>query len=317
MKLKTTIVIASALLSLSAFSAQAAKELTPEQADALQPFERISFKGRFNAINEAVAAASKRAGKLGADAFYVQDMIDENSNGNWNVIVDLYHKDAPKADGNVKLRDFHGVKELPKDVAYALEPYDTVTVSGYFPNQPSLNEAIAKAAKEKNAASFYIVRQININSEGGNQRATAYIYKADAPKRQIQSADAIPADSEAGRAALAAGGAEAAKVEIPGVANSGSPSRNVGNFFETQSSKGGRYTVTLPDGTKIEEVNNATAAQMVPFDSITFRGNYTTSPAVSEAVAKRAAQKGAKYYHITKQWQGNGTNMTISADLYR
>ncbi|MFE8049810.1 DUF1471 family protein YdgH [Brenneria goodwinii] len=317
MKLKTTVVIASALLSLSAFSAQAAKELTPEQAGALQPFERISFKGRFNAINEAVAAASKRADKSGADAFYVQDMIDENSTGNWNVIVDLYHNDAPKANADDKYRTFYGVKELPKDVAYALEPYDTVTVSGFYPTQPSLNEAIAKAAKEKNAASFFIVRQIDLNTEGGNQRATAFIYKADAPKRQIQSTDVIPADSEAGRAALAAGGAEAAKVEIPGVANSGSPSRNVGNFFETQSTKGGRYTVTLPDGSKIEELNNATAAQMVPFDSITFRGNYTTGPDVSEAIAKRAKQKGAKYYHITKQWQGNGSNMTISADLYK
>jgi hypothetical protein len=37
----------------------------------------------------------------------------------------------------------------------------------------------------------------------------------------------------------------------------------VGLFYETQSSKGGRYTVTLPDGTKVEEVNKITAAQMV------------------------------------------------------
>ncbi|WP_409308763.1 DUF1471 family protein YdgH [Pectobacterium sp. B1J-3] len=316
MKLKTT-VIASTLLSLAAFSAYAAQELTPEQAESLQPFERISFIGRFNAINEAVAAASKRADKLGADSFYVQAMTDVNSRGNWNVTVDLYHKDAPKVSQSVELRTFYGVKELPKDMAYSLEPFDTVTVSGFFRSQPDLNDAIAKAAKDKDADSFYIVRQVDVNSSGANQKVTAYIYKADAPKRQVQSTDLIPADSDAGRAALAAGGAEAAKVEIPGVANSGSPSRNIGNFFETQSSKGGRYTVTLSDGTKIEELNNATAAQMVPFDSINFRGNFTNMPAVSEAVAKRAAQKGAKYYHITKQWQNKGSNMTISADLYK
>ncbi|PWC12722.1 hypothetical protein B4923_09300 [Brenneria roseae subsp. americana] len=316
MKLKTTVIV-STLLSLAAFSAHAARELTPEQAESLKPFERISFMGRFNAINDAVAAASKRADKLGAESFYVQSMTDVNSRGNWNVTVDLYHKDAPKVDQKVEYRTFYGVKELPKDEAYALEPFDTVTVSGFFRSQPDLNDAIAKAAKDKNADSFYIVRQIDVNSDGANQKVTAYVYKADAPKRQIQSTDAIPADSDAGRAALAAGGAEAAKVEIPGVANSGSPSRNIGNFFETQSSKGGRYTVTLADGTKIEELNNATAAQMVPFDSITFRGNFATIPAVSEAVAKRAAQKGAKYYHITKQAQNNGNNMTISADLYK
>lgn len=316
MKLKTT-VIASALLSLSAFSVQAAQELTSEQAQSLQPFERISFKGRFSAINEAVAVASKRADKLGADAFYVQDMINDNSLDRWNVIVDLYHKDAPKVSNEVTYRTFYGVKELPKDIAYALEPFDTVTVSGFFPSQPDLTDAIAKAAKEKRADAFFIVRQVDINSEGSNQKATAFIYKADAPKRQVQKPDLIPADSDAGRAALAAGGAEAAKVEIPGVASSDSPSRNIGNFFETQSSKGGRYTVTLADGSKIEELNNATAAQMVPFDSISFRGNYNSMPEVSQAVAKRAAQKGAKYYHITKQWEGNGNNMTISADLYK
>ncbi|WP_162873606.1 YdgH/BhsA/McbA-like domain containing protein, partial [Klebsiella pneumoniae] len=73
-----------------------------------------------------------------------------------------------------------------------------------------------KEAKKKGAASFFIVRQVDANS-GGNQFVTAYIYKADAPKRRVQSPDAIPADSDAGRAALAAGGAAAAKVEMPGV----------------------------------------------------------------------------------------------------
>ena len=66
----------------------------------------------------------------------------------------------------------------------------------------------------------------------------------------------------------------------------------MGRFFETQSTKGGRYSVTLPDGTKVEELNNATAAQMVPFDSIKFTGNYGNGTEVSYQVAKRAAKKG-------------------------
>ncbi len=93
--------------------------------------------------------------------------------------------------------------------------------------------------------------------------------------------DAIPADSEAGRAALAQGGEAAKKVEIPCVATSASPSAEVGRFFETQSSKGGRYTVTLPDGTKVEELNKATAAMMVPFDSVKFTGNYGNMTEIS------------------------------------
>ncbi len=111
------------------------------------------------------------------------------------------------------------------------------------------------------------------------------------------------------RAALAKGGEAAKNVEIPGVATHRAAvgsGTGVGRFFETQSSKGGRYTVTLPNGTKVEEVNKVTAAQMVPFDNIQFTGNYGNMTEISYQTAKRAAKKGAKYYHITRQWQERG-----------
>jgi len=314
MKLKNSLLV-SAVLSLCALSAQAATELTPEQAAALKPFDRITITGRFNAINEAASAISRKADRVGAASFYIVDTSDAGNSGNWRVIADVYHENAQKADAP-KNRVIAGVMELPKDQAVLLEPFDTVTVQGFYRSQPEVNEAIAKAAKAKDAASFYIVRQVDAN-QGGNQRITAFIYKADAKKRVVQSPDAIPADSEAGRAALAAGGEAAKQVEIPGVATTAAPSSDVGRFFETQSSKGGRYTVTLPDGTKIQEVNKITAAQMVPFDSVKFTGNYGNMTEISYQVAKRAAKKGAKYYHITRQWQERGGNITISADLYK
>lgn len=314
MKLKNTL-LASALFTLTTLSAQAATELTPDQAAALKPFDRINITGRFNSIGEAVNAVSKRADKIGAASFYVLDTHDTGSSGNWRVVADVYHADAPKAE-EVSNRVINGVMELPKDQAYLLEPFDTVTIQGFYRSQPEVNSAITRVAKEKGADSFYIVRQIDANS-GGNQRITAFIYKKDAKKRVVQSADVIPADSEAGKAALAAGGAAAAKVEIPGVASSSTPSSDVGRFFETQTTQGGRYTVTLPDGTKIQELNKTTAAQMVPFDSVKFTGHYSSSTEVSYQVAKRAAKKGAKYYHITRQWDERGGNLTVSADLYK
>ncbi|KAF1367549.1 DUF1471 family protein YdgH [Yokenella regensburgei] len=316
MKLKYTL-LASALLSATALSANAATELTPEQAAALKPYDRVVVTGRFNAIGDAVQAVSRKADKEGAASFYVVDMSDYGNGGNQRVTADFYKENAQKAD-TPKNRVINGVVELPKDQAVALIPYDTVTVQGFFRSQPDVNDAITRAAKAKGAASFFIVRQVDANS-GGNQRVTAYIYKADAKKRALQSPDAIPADSDAGRAALAKGGEAAKKVEIPGVASSASVGlgTGVGNFFETQSSKGGRYSVTLPDGTKIEELNKAAAAQMVPFDSVQFTGNFGNMTEISYQVAKRAAKKGAKYYHITRQWQERGSNMTISADLYK
>ena len=317
MKLKHTL-LASALLALTSMSVQAAQELTPEKAASLQPFKRINITGRFNSIGDAADAISKRADELGADSFYVQAINDANSSGNWRVVADIYHKDAPTVSTETRYRYFNGVKELPRQEANSLEPYDTVTVKGLYHSQPDVNDAISKAAQAKGAASFYIVRQIDAN-EGGNQYITAFLYKADAPKRVVQDPDAIPADSEAGRAALAAGGAAAAKVEIPGVASSSSPSASVGRFFETQSTTGKRYTVTLPNGTQIQEVNKITAAQMVPFDSVTFTGHFSSITDISNEVARRAAQKGAKYYHITRQWEQNqsGGNLTVSADLFK
>jgi hypothetical protein len=241
-------------------------------------------------IGDAVAARNKSRRQKRCGFLYVVDQSDYGNSGNQRVTIALYKDDAPKADAP-KNRVINGIVELPKDQAIELEPYDTVTVQGFYRSQPEVNDAITKAAKAKDAYAFYIVRQVDAN-QGGNQRITAFIYKQDAKKRVLQSPDAIPANSEAGRAAIAKGGEEAKKVEIPGVATSAAPSAEVGRFFETQSTKGGRYSVTLPDGTKIEELNNATAAQMVPFDSIKFTGNYGNMTEISYQVAKRAARKG-------------------------
>ncbi|MDU5472705.1 MULTISPECIES: DUF1471 family protein YdgH [Pantoea] len=317
MKLKNTI-LASTLLSLLAGNAFAAQELTPEKAAELKPFERINITGRFNAINDAADAVSKRADELGAASYYIQGINDSNGNsGNWRVTADLYKADAPKANDTTTYRVMNGVKELPKAEAFRLEPFDTVSVSGFFASQPDVNDAISKAAKEKGAASFFIVRQVDANN-GGNQYVTAYVYKADAKERKVQSPNLIPANSEAGKAALAAGGEAAKRVEIPGVASSETPSSSVGRFFETQSSTGQRYTVKLANGQSIQEVNAITAAQMQPFDTVTFTGHFGTPTEISEEVAKRAADKGAKFYHVTRQWQNqSGGNLTVTADLFK
>ncbi len=104
------------MLTANAF---AATELTPEQAAALKPFERINISGRFNAIGDAVDAASKAADKKGAASFYVQGINDSNGNsGNQRVTADLYKANAAKVEQSTQYRMFNGVKELPKAEAY-------------------------------------------------------------------------------------------------------------------------------------------------------------------------------------------------------
>lgn len=129
-------------------SAHAATELTPEQAAALKPYDRVVVTGRFNAIGDAVQAVSRKADKDGAASFYVVDTSDYGNGGNWRVTADLYKEDAPKADAP-KNRIINGVMELPKDQAVELMPYDTVTVQGFYRSQPEVNDAITKAAKAK------------------------------------------------------------------------------------------------------------------------------------------------------------------------
>ncbi|QBH96257.1 DUF1471 domain-containing protein [Limnobaculum zhutongyuii] len=317
MKLKTTL-ITTALLSGMAFSVFAAEELTPEKADSLAPFDRITFSGRYDSIYDANKAASKQADKRGASAFFVRDISEVNNGSNSRVTVDLYHTDAKPAVEEVKYRVYSGVRELPRDEASKLEPFDTVSIRGNFPIQDDINSTIGKLASEKGAYSFFIVRQIDAN-RGANQYVTAFIYKKDAPERKIQiKDDPIPADSDAGKAALAAGGAAAAEVEIPNVASSTSFSGDVGRFFETQtSSEGSRYTVTLKDGTKVQMLNNATAMKMTPFDSITFTDNFSNSVEMYEQIAKRAAAKGGKYFHVTREWQKGSGNTTVTADIFK
>ena len=130
----------------------------------------------------------------------------------------------------------------------------------------------------------------------------------------LQSPDAIPADSEAGRAALAKGGEAAKNVEIPGVATTAAvgSGTGVGRFFETQSSKGGRYTVTLPNGTKVEEVNKVTAAQMVPFDTASVHRATTAHDRdllIGRRETARRKGEGRKYYHITASGRKRGDSI--------
>lgn len=74
MKLKNTL-LASALLSATAFSVNAATELTPEQAAAVKPFDRVVITGRFNAIGEAVKAVSRRADKEVPPLFMLSTLL--------------------------------------------------------------------------------------------------------------------------------------------------------------------------------------------------------------------------------------------------
>ena len=119
MKLKNTL-LASALLSATAFSVNAATELTPEQAAAVKPFDRVVVTGRFNAIGEAVKAVSRRADKEGAASFYVVDTSDFGNSGNWRVVADLYKADAEKLEEKSQKKEEEKLKRT-EEIIWDLE----------------------------------------------------------------------------------------------------------------------------------------------------------------------------------------------------
>ncbi|WP_291968323.1 YdgH/BhsA/McbA-like domain containing protein [Candidatus Symbiopectobacterium sp.] len=65
-----------------------------------------------------MAEASKRDDKAGADAFYIQAINEQNRGNSQTVYVDLYHKEAPKADATPVQRTFDGIRELPRYDVY-------------------------------------------------------------------------------------------------------------------------------------------------------------------------------------------------------
>ncbi|OCG08156.1 hypothetical protein A9G13_07805 [Gilliamella sp. wkB178] len=344
MSLKKTLIAATvAVVPMCSFAAQ---QLTEAQANGLQPFKEISVRGAFYTDNDYVMAMSKAADKEGAASFFITTTNISPSNDTLRIVyARLYKADAPKVEEKEeKLRQFEGVYEYPKTKAIRLEPFDIVRIRGYFPSEHDIDQAIAKEASSKGAYAYYIDNRSEI---GSNLQVTAYVFKKDAPERKLQPEDAIPYDSEAGQQALAQGGEAAMQVERPGyyspsafnekfyaekfhnkvidktttsdtktVATASSESTTPAVAAEPQRVT--RYTVTLPDGRKIQELNDATAAKMVAFDTIKFRGYYVTDQEISYQAGKRAIDNGAKYYHIARIAQDtNGPNITVFVDLYR
>ena len=339
---KTIIATTVALVPFCSFAAQ---QLTEEQANSMQSFKSITIRGAFYTDSDYVMAMSKAADNEGAASFYITTTNISPSNDTLRIVyAKLYKSDAPKAvEKTETLRKFEGVYEYPKSKAIRLEPFNIVRIRGYFPTDYDINQAIAKEASAQGAYGFYIDSRSEL---GSNLQIAAYLFKKDAPERKLQPENAIPYDSEAGQLALAQGGEAAMQVEKLGyyspsafnekyyadkfnnkvieknTATTGkvaTPSDNgTTNSVVTEPQRVTRYTVTLSDGRKIQELNDATAAKMVAFDTIKFRGYYVTDQEISYQAGKRAIEGGAKYYHIARiAHDSKGPNITVFVDLYK
>lgn len=257
-----------------------------------------------------------------------------------------------------KLLQYAGVYQYPKNKAIRLEPYDVIRLRGYYPTEYELNLAIGKNAAKRGAYAYYVDRQAEINggsteitaylfkedaAERLIQPENAIPYDSEAGQLALaQGGEAAMQVERPGYFSPSAFNEQFYTNKYPNevidetkqtskTANTGTKTSTnkteVANAdvqqARTASSvlpivKNSRYTVTLPDGTQIQELNDATAAKMVPFDTIKFRGYYVTEAEISYQAAKRTHEKGGKFYHIARIAEdASGPNRTIYIDIYR
>lgn len=292
----------------------AARALTPDEAQQRVPFKHLTLTGRFDSIHEAEAAAARRAEKLDADGYVVTSIQPTNQHsGNSDVYIDLYRLNALPTKQRAVPRRIRGVRLLNKAEANRLEPFATITLSGLYSSQPDMDYAVAKVAKTRGAAAFYITQQRYVNNHGGNQLISVQLFSRNAKARALTSSSArlmgATADNEGTILPVTP-----ARPPFPATSMKATQINRVG---ESSSLSQRRYTVTLADGKKIEEINAATAAQKTPFKKITFSGHFSSPTDLSVSAAKRAAKQGAAYYHIAHQAQNRGGgNVTVVVYLY-
>lgn len=317
MKKLTSLLVAGVSVGFST-SLFAATELTKAQAEALVPFRQIQIKGRYLNSIDATNALARRADKEHAVSYYIVSTAIYKRNESLRLVTaKLYKANAAKTKPTtVQFRNIKGVLEYSKNYALQFEPFSIIRLNSYFSNPYSLTDKISKLAAEKSAYAFYIDQKNE--HQNNTTEVVAYLFKKDAPKRKLQPKNAIPIDSESAKIAN--------KTDVERV-DSESPTEFDQHYYEAKFSgksisnenyiKPRRFTITLPNGQKIQELNDGTAQKMIAFSTIRFRGYYTTDFQISQQVAKRAARQGAKYYHITQILQDTrGPNKTITADLY-
>lgn len=253
-------------------------EYPKDTAIHFEPFDIVRLRGYFPTQYDINTAVAKAAVKKQAYAFFIDRSIEDNG-GNQNITAYLFKKDAPER------------KIQPENAI----PYDSEA------GQLALAQG-GEAAMQVERPGYYSSTVFNEQFYAKKFNNTVENVTTTKAKNQNTS---VETDTKI--ATINSATTNTAKTDE----NSTQPS-----ILPQQRSS--RYTVTLPDGSKIEELNDATAAKMVPFDTIKFKGYYVSEQEISFNAGKKALAKGAKYYHISRIAQDSrGPNKTIYVDLYR
>lgn len=262
-------------------------EYPKTKAIRFEPYDLLKIRGYFPTPVQLNNAIAKAAAEKGAYAFFIDRQVQTNGN-NTQVTAYLFKKDAAE-------RHLQPENAIPYDseagqaaLAQGGEAAMQVERPGFY-SPSAFNQQFYE--NKFNTKESEVV--VDTNAENAITDSSSDVKKLDTKNQVNQQNTAQSAVIEN------TSKTEPAKQSI---------------LPKTPST---RYGVTLSDGTRIEELNDATALKMVPFDTIKFRGYFVSSNEISYQAAKKAAENGAKYYHISRVAQERGSNVTVYVELYR
>lgn len=257
-------------------------EYPKDTAIHYEPYDIIKLRGYFPTQVELNNAVAKAASKKDAYAFFIDRLVEVNG-GNKQITAYLFKKDAAE-------RKLQPENAIPYDseagqlaLAQGGEAAMQVERPGYYSSSAFNEQFYSK--KFNNSVIEDVKQEPNVKKEQAVEKNQTIVTNNNKP---VASTTLV------------------------------TPTPSTNNQSVIPQVKSSRYTVTLPDGTKIEELNDGTAAKMVAFDTIKIRGYFVTAQEISYKAGKKAAENGAKYFHISRIAQDSkGPNKTIYIDLYR
>lgn len=262
------------------------KEFNSAYAQTHEVQKTISIRGYFPTPLSLKNEVAKKTKAEQAAGFYIYKISEQGSGA--DVTVYLFAENAPQ------IAAMMAKDQIPLDSQQAPTVKTAMTKDG-----------VKVVYLDKDA--------IPLDSEQANkQNLTSEIKKENQTRLPAQAVNEVAPENVA-TAAQVAKPAESAVNSVQEIAATKSSEAAP----EIKIIEPKRYTVTLPDGERIQELNDATALKMTPFKSVKIRGYYSTPTQISKEAAKKASENGAKYYHISRVAQdAKGPNKTVYIDLY-
>lgn len=246
----------------------------------------------------------KRAQYEGAAGFYIYKVAELGANQEATVF--LFNKNAAKVAIQMNYDD------IPLDSTQSTQTRADIIQQNKINEHSKINKANQEALAQAD-----IIQQNKINEHSKinktNQEALSQTTQVQTVKTETPKIESIADIKSNPTKESVIPISQAVDSKVSNETSSAAINESTQKVIEPK-----RYTVTLADGEKIQELSDATALKMIPFKTITFKGYFGTPVEISKMAAKKAAENNAKFYHIARislELSG-GRKQTVHVELY-